>query len=181
MHITEKDILQFWFQETEQVLWWKKDENFDQRVRDRFSTIHQQAKKGELYTWRHTAQGRLAEIIILDQFSRNMFRDTPQAFAYDGMALALAQNAITQGAEDNLTAIEKSFLYMPYMHSESLAIHEVGVTLFEKNGIESSYSFELKHKVIIEKFGRYPHRNSILGRASTEEEMAFLTQPNSSF
>jgi uncharacterized protein (DUF924 family) len=176
-----QDIIKFWFEEIEEAFWWKKDEGFDQLLRDRFSTIHQQARQGELSTWRATAQGRLAEIIVLDQFSRNMFRDTPQAFAYDGIALVLAQEAIAANADAQLTAKEKSFLYMPFMHSESLAIHEVAVALFEKNGNEGSLNFELKHKHIIEKFGRYPHRNSILGRASTEEEIAFLSQPNSSF
>ncbi len=123
----------------------------------------------------------MAEIIVLDQFSRNIFRDKPEAFASDALALALAQEAIAAKADEQLKPIERSFLYMPFMHSESLAIHEVAVGLFENNGIASNYDFEIKHKTIIERFGRYPHRNSILGRESTPEEIEFLTQPGSSF
>lgn len=110
-----------------------------------------------------------------------MFRDTPQSFSSDSLALILAQEAIALGADLELSQSERSFLYMPFMHSESLKIHEVAVTLYEANGVQSSVEFEMKHKKIIETFGRYPHRNNILGRASTETEIQFLTQPNSSF
>jgi len=175
------DILNFWFQEIEQSQWWVKDLVFDQSIIDKFSVIHQMANSCELFEWRKTAKGRLAEIIILDQFSRNMYRDTPRAFASDTLALALAQEAIAVGADKSLNDIERNFLYMPFMHSESLAIHEVAVKLYSQNGISSSIDFENKHKIIIEHFGRYPHRNEILNRKSTYEELEFLTQANSSF
>lgn len=175
------EILKFWFEEIEPAQWWKKDVDFDRRLIDRFSGLHASATRCELFDWRITPQGRLAEIIILDQFSRNMFRDTPLAFAHDALALALAQEAVSTGADQALTPVQRSFLYMPYMHSESLKIHEVAVSLFERNGIKGNLDFELKHKSIIERFGRYPHRNSVLGRVSTAAEIEFLKQPGSGF
>lgn len=174
-------VLDFWFKEIEPKQWWVKDLEFDQLITTRFESLHKKAVLGELYEWRDTAKGRLAEIIILDQFSRNMYRDTPKSFAYDAQALTLSQEAIRQGFDQELTPLERSFLYMPFMHSESLKIHEVAVELFKANGIENNYEFELKHKVIIERFGRYPHRNEILGRTSTAEEIDFLKQPGSGF
>ena len=118
---------------------------------------------------------------MLDQFSRNMFRDSPLAFAQDPLALALAQEAVACGADQALSQIERNFLYMPYMHSESPAIHLQAVALFENNGIANSLDYEHRHKAIIDRFGRYPHRNAALGRASTPEELEFLKQPGSSF
>ena len=174
-------IINFWFDEIEPSAWWKKDETFDALLVERYAGLHKQARNCELYEWRKAPEGHLAEIIILDQFSRNMFRDTPLAFATDSMSLALAQEAVALGADKPLTPVQRSFLYMPYMHSESLAIHEVAVELFRKNGIESNLDFEFRHKKIIERFGRYPHRNKILGRESTPEEISFLTKPGSSF
>lgn len=174
-------ILKFWFQDIEQSKWWVKDLAFDTLISDKFTDVHQAANCCELFLWRETPKGRLAEIIVLDQFSRNMFRDTPQSFASDSLALALAQEAISVGADKALNSIERNFLYMPFMHSESIVIHEVAASLYADNGIESSIDFEKKHQIIIEKFGRYPHRNEILNRKSTNEEIAFLTQANSSF
>ena len=174
-------VLSFWFEEIEQSRWWKKDIAFDRLIKERFGHLHQQAVHCELYQWRMTAKGRLAEIIVLDQFSRNIFRDSPLAFANDSLALALSQEAVSAKADLELSAVENSFLYMPYMHSESLSIHDVALDLFEKNGIEANYNFEVKHRDIIEKYGRYPHRNSILGRASTPDELEFLKTPGSSF
>jgi uncharacterized protein (DUF924 family) len=179
--IEPSDIIQFWFKEIDSALWWKKDLNFDALIIQRFSRVHQQACRGELYTWRSTAEGRLAEIIVLDQFSRNMFRDKKEAFAQDSLALILAQEVVSIGLDKALTQIQRSVLYLPFMHSESFIIHQVAEQLYEKLGITSSCEFELKHKLIIEKFGRYPHRNKILSRTSTEDEIEFLTQPNSSF
>ena len=179
MHYQE--VIDFWFNEIEPARWWIKDITFDKEITARFFELHQSAKQCELVHWRKTAKGRLAEIIVLDQFSRNMYRDTPQAFANDGIALALAQEAIVLGADKTLKPIENSFLYMPFMHSESLAIHEKALALYQANGIASNVEFEGKHKDIIERFGRYPHRNIILNRESTDEEVEFLTQPNSSF
>ncbi len=174
-------ILGFWFEETEPSQWWKKDEDFDRSLIQRFSDIHARAVRCELFDWRVSPRGRLAEIIVLDQFSRNMFRDSPLAFANDALALALAQESVSARADEALSPVQRSFLYMPYMHSESLKIHEIAVDLFRRNGIKGNLDFELKHKNIIERFGRYPHRNSILGRASTEDETEFLKQPGSGF
>jgi uncharacterized protein (DUF924 family) len=110
-----------------------------------------------------------------------MFRDSAQCFAHDALALALSQEAVAAGADKCLSPTQRRFLYMPFMHSESLKIHETAVTLFQQNGIQANYDFELKHRQIIEEFGRYPHRNKILGRASTEKELIFLQQPGSEF
>jgi uncharacterized protein (DUF924 family) len=175
------DVLAFWFEEIEQAKWWVKDTEFDDLIKLRFMALHQSASQCELFHWRSSAKGRLAEIIVLDQFSRNMFRDTPTSFASDSLALALAQEAVSVGADSELSAVERSFLYMPYMHSESLKIHEVAVNLYRDNGVQANLDFEIKHKEIIEKFGRYPHRNDIVGRLSTGAEVDFLTQPGSSF
>ena len=175
------EVIEFWFEEISEAQWWKKDDDFDRILIERFSELHHAASQCELYTWRETPEGRLAEIIVLDQFSRNMFRDTPKAFAQDGLALALAQEAVSVGADKELEVKKRSFLYMPYMHSESKAIHEVAEKLFEENTSESSHHFELRHKAIIDRFGRYPHRNAILGRESTNEEIEFLKQPGSGF
>ena len=176
-----QDVLKFWFEEIAPAQWWDKDPHLDQLITARFAATHTRATQCELYEWRDTAHGRLAEIIVLDQFSRNMFRDKPPAFAQDALALALAQEAIGAGAGDLLTQQERSFLYLPFMHSESLLIHELAVSLYTENGEQNSLDFELKHQAIIEQFGRYPHRNAILGRVSTAEEIAFLQLPDAGF
>ncbi|TDM51427.1 DUF924 family protein [Aliivibrio fischeri] len=174
-------IIDFWFNELEPKDWWQKNEELDLIIQTRFSDIHNEAKAGELFSWRQTALGALAEIIILDQFSRNIYRDKPDSFSCDPMALSLAQFAISNGLDKQLTDAQRIFMYMPFMHSESKLIHIEAVKLFESVGIESNIDFEHKHKVIIDQFGRYPHRNDILGRISTKEELEFLKQPNSSF
>lgn len=176
-----EDVLNFWFNELTPEQWWVKDESLDQKVIDRFADVHRQASRCELFDWRITAQGRLAEVIVLDQFSRNMFRGTPESFAWDSLALALAQEAISAGAEQSLTPVERSFLYLPFMHSESLIIHEQAVKLYTDNGIAVNLDFEMQHLNILKRFGRYPHRNAILGRVSTTEELEFLQQPGSGF
>lgn len=175
------EILEFWFEELDQSKWWVQDDELDKSITERFSVIHHKAKQCELFEWRGHARGRLAEIIVLDQFSRNMFRGSALSFACDSMALVLSQEAISVGADKELDPLECSFLYMPFMHSESLKIHEVALDLYEKNGIRNNYDFEVKHKLIIEQFGRYPHRNKLLGRVSTDEEIEFLKQPGSAF
>lgn len=175
------DVLSFWFNEIDQSKWWVKDTHFDAVISERFLTLHEQANKGELFEWRRSAKGCLAEIILLDQFSRNIFRDTAKAFASDPLVLALSQQAISLGMHNELNQTERSFMYMPYMHSESLLIHDVAVELYQANGIESNLEFEIKHRDIIAKFGRYPHRNAILQRTSTAAEIEFLSQPGSSF
>ena len=175
------DVLNFWFEELEPKQWWVKDEDLDRLIRERFSEIHARAASCELFGWRSEARGRLAEIIILDQFSRNMFRGKAQSFHHDALALALAQEAVTVGADKQLNQQERNFIYMPYMHSESLLIHDVAVELFRDNGLDGSLQYEVRHRDIIERFGRYPHRNQVLGRKSTPEEIDFLKQPGSAF
>jgi uncharacterized protein (DUF924 family) len=176
-----QNVLKFWFEEISQSQWWKKDEEFDQLIADRFSDIHSIAVRGELFEWRENEKGRLAEIIVLDQFSRNMFRGSPLAFANDPMVLVLAQEAVSLGIDKLLAPVERNFIYLPFMHSESLKIHEVAGKIYRQHGMQSSLGWEIKHKEIIERFGRYPHRNEILGRTSTKEEIEFLKQPNSRF
>ncbi|GFR95555.1 membrane protein [Elysia marginata] len=175
------DIITFWFEEIAPRQWFVKDSDFDEQIRQRFSDVHQAATRCELSPWRETPEGRLAEVIILDQFSRNLYRDTAQAFASDSLALALAQEAVSNGHDKALTPHQKAFLYMPWMHSESAVIHHEAVALFSQPGLEDNYQFELRHKAIIDRFGRYPHRNALLGRQSTPEELEFLQQPGSSF
>ena len=176
-----QQVLAFWFEQLEPAMWWEKNPQLDEDIRQRFGELHRQAACGELWQWRSSAEGRLAEVIVLDQFSRNLYRDQPQAFAQDGMALALAQEAISLELDQQLPVIQRSFLYMPFMHSESLMIHDRALSLFAVPGMENTLDFERRHRDIIQRFGRYPHRNAILGRTSTGEEVAFLRQPGSSF
>ncbi|MDG0815987.1 DUF924 family protein [Bdellovibrio svalbardensis] len=181
MEINSQDILNFWFEEIDSRLWFAKDHNFDDLIRERFTDIHNKAVLCETYDWRKTPEGRLAEIIVLDQFSRNMYRDDSRAFENDRLALALAQEAVQSGDDQHLSPISKAFMYMPYMHSESQKIHEEAVRLFSQPGLEGSLEYELLHKEIIDRFGRYPYRNEFLGRPSTREELEFLKLPGSTF
>ena len=176
-----QDIINFWFDPEHRSLWFAKSDEFDAKIRDQFQIIHHQATQAELWSWRHTPEGRLAEIIVLDQFSRNLYRDQAQAFAYDSMALMLAQEAISLQLDAQLNPEQRSFLYLPFMHSESKMIHEHALKLFENLGNPINLEFEQKHKAIIDRFGRYPHRNEILGRTSTAEEIEFLKQPGHHF
>ncbi len=176
-----EDVLRFWFEEISSAQWWKVDPEFDRLIARRFGALHAQACQAELFEWRQQASGRLAEIIVLDQFSRNLYRGQAGAFAADSMALALAQEAVASGADQQLASERRAFLYMPYMHSESARIHQEAERLFKQNTAEQSFEFELRHKAIIDRFGRYPHRNAALGRSSTAEETAFLAGPGSSF
>ncbi|WP_295891831.1 DUF924 family protein [uncultured Vibrio sp.] len=176
-----RDVLTFWFEELGPSKWWVKDEAVDSLIKKRFGAVLTKAAKCELFEWRDSPHGRLAEIIVLDQFSRNIYRDSPKSFSSDTLALSLSQEAVRLGFDKDLSQVERSFLYMPYMHSESLAIHDIAVDLFKRNGVEANIEFEKKHRDIIEIFGRYPHRNIILNRLSTKAEVEFLKQPNSSF
>lgn len=179
--MTPQTILDFWFSDTAKPYWFAKSEAFDRELSKRFGEILKQAAAGELYTWRTSLKGRLAEIIILDQFSRNIYRDTPQAFSQDAMALALAQEAVAQPGFAQMPTHERHFILMPYMHSESALIHEQSLPLFDALNNTNTLDFELRHQAIIRRFGRYPHRNAILGRISTDEELAFLQEEGSSF
>ena len=174
------DVLAFWFDPATEPDWWKRSDAFDAQIRARFGALHEAAVRCELWTWRTSAQGRLAEVIVLDQFSRNLHRDSPRAFAADPLALALAQSAVAIGAHRELDPRRRVFLLMPYMHSESPAIHEVALQVFA-DCPAGNLDYERQHKAIVDRFGRYPHRNAVLGRASTPEEIAFLQTPGSSF
>lgn len=186
-------VLDFWFDKDNEQYRFAQNDAFDKKIKDKFGDVWQAAKQGECVTWRiaeapndsnssiTALAGRLAEIIVLDQFSRNLCREQACAFAQDGMALALAQEAIGQPYFDTLPMEWRRFTIMPFMHSESAMIHERYLPLFEQLNDATTLDFEHRHKDIIDKFGRYPHRNETLGRKSSPEEEAFLQQPNSSF
>ncbi len=193
LNIDARAVLTFWFDKDSEPYWFEKNDAFDKRIEESFSEIWQAAKQGECASWRRTESladnnnaitnlaGRLAEIIVLDQFSRNLCRTQACSFAQDGMAVILAQENIKQPYFSTLPMEWRRFTIMPFMHSESLAIHEQYLPLFEKLNDESTLDFEHRHKDIIEQFGRYPYRNEILGRESTKEEKEFLAQLGSSF
>lgn len=170
-------VLYFWFEELSKKDWFSPDFTLDQLIRERFGDTVKKAKAGELYHWRSSIRGRLAEIILLDQFSRNIYRDNLESFASDDMALTLAQEAIKSNDVSTLTDSEKSFLYMPFMHSESLLIQEnFSMKLFQEEGLEKRYKYAKEHYETIKKFGRFPYRNKILGRKSTMEELDYLKE-----
>jgi uncharacterized protein (DUF924 family) len=179
MKIDADDVLNFWFEEHGPGDWWQGSSEFDAAVAEQFSETFEQAAAGELWEWRKSPHGRLAEIIILDQFSRQLFRGQGRAFAQDNMALVLAQEAIRAGADQALTTEQRQFLYMPFMHSESLAIHDQAMELFKSLGNEDNLKFEIGHREVIERFGRYPTRNAALGRENTAAETAYLAERDS--
>ncbi|WP_282920125.1 DUF924 family protein [Ignavigranum ruoffiae] len=170
-----KKVLFFWFQEIDSNLWFAKDKEFDLEIKQRFLPLYLKARDGELFLWRKTIYGRLAEIILLDQFPRNMFRGHKEAFATDCQALILSQEALNYSEDvKQLSQDEIRFLLMPWMHSESKQIHKVTIELFQKYQLDKPLKYEKKHKEIIDRFNRYPHRNKILNRKSTEDEIKFL-------
>ena len=181
IHIGPQDIIDFWFVELSTNDWFAKSDSVDAHIKARFEITHRAACACELSQWRETPLGRLAEIIVLDQFSRNIFRDEGRAFAADALALCLAQEAIAQGHDVLLDPPKRAFLYLPFMHSESRSIHKDAMRLFAADGLEDNLEFERKHKAIIDRFDRYPHRNAVLGRVSSPEEIAFLREEGSSF
>ena len=176
-----QDILHFWFEELTAKQHFAKDAVLDATIRERFGATLEAAARCELFAWRATPEGRLAEIIVLDQFSRNVHRDTPRAFAQDALALVLAQELVARWQDRELATAQRVFAYMPYMHSESALVHEQAVALFTQPGMEFNLDYELRHKAIIDRFGRYPHRNAVLGRSSSAQELAFLSEPGSAF
>ncbi len=178
---SHEEVLKFWFEELTPEDHFKKSDKLDATIRDRFLTTLEAGSRGELFSWRKSALGRLAEILVLDQFSRNVYRDRPESFAQDPMALTLAQEMVEFGLDQDIPQAQRSFVYMPYMHSESRVIHKEAVRLFQQPNMEETLKFEYMHKKIIDRFGRYPHRNQILGRTSTPEELEFLKTANSSF
>ena len=178
---TPEDVLGFWFGEARPEQWFKKDEAFDATVRRRFLALHEvlAAKPSEaLFADARTA---LAAVIVFDQMSRNMFRGSPQAFAADARALELADAAIARGFDRGLTKDERQFLYLPFEHAESAEVQARSVALFAELGDAEASKWAEVHKAIIDRFGRFPHRNAVLGRTSTAEEAEFLKQPDSSF
>lgn len=176
-----RQVLAFWFEEIERERWFRSDPAFDATIRERFGLLLERAARVELASFRGDAEGRLAEVLVLDQFSRNVYRGTPRAFAQDPLALALAQEAVAQGAHLELPPRRRGFLLLPYMHSESAVVHVEAERLYRAHGSPEELDYELAHKRIVDRFGRYPHRNAILGRVSTPEEVAFLAEPGSSF
>jgi len=183
MKILAPEVLAFWFGSgadygVAQKRWFEKDPAFDAQVRARFSEVHQALSNSR--EWLGAPAECLARIIVLDQFPRNMFRGTARAFATDRLALAAARHAIASGYDRGWVRVEKIFAYLPFEHSESLEDQERACELMQPLG-EEQYDYALRHKAIIERFGRFPHRNAILGRASTPEELEFLKQPGSGF
>lgn len=182
MPYSPKTVLDFWFAPANEALLFAKNDAFDRAIHDQFYDTWQAACEGLLYPWRSTVYGRLAEIIVLDQFSRNLMRNDARAFAQDSMTLVLAQEIIKHPDFRYLTPQEKTFALLPFEHSESAEIHEkLAEPLFKFYTDDEIYQIERQHQQIIERFGRYPHRNQTLGRTSTEEELAFLNEPGSSF
>lgn len=178
---TPDEVLNFWFSEQVKPLWFKKSDEFDREIKQRFLNIYQLAQTGELTSWRDRSDDLLALIIIFDQFPRNMFRNTAQAFATDAQALDLTKYALSNNYPQDLAAEQQVFLYMPLMHSENEADQALSVELFRALGKEDNLNFAIKHQDVINRFGRFPHRNQILGRESTQAEAEFLIQPGSSF
>jgi uncharacterized protein (DUF924 family) len=176
-----EEIIRFWFEEISPRQWWARQAEFDQQLTVRFGATHAAATRCELYLWREQPAGRLAEVLVLDQFSRNIYRDDPRSFAFDPLALCLAQEAVRIGADRALPEKQRPFLYMPFMHSESAEIHKWALKLFGALGNKSNLDSERRHKKVIDRFGRYPHRNRILGRPSTPEEIDFLAREDPRF
>jgi uncharacterized protein (DUF924 family) len=174
-------VLRFWFEELAPAQWWSGGSALDADIRQRFGAVLTAAARCELAHWRSEPTGRLAEILVLDQFSRHVHRGEPRAFAQDALALGLAQTAVALGADQALPPAQRAFLYMPYMHSESPLIHAEALRLFGAPGLERQLEAERRHWAVIERFGRYPHRNAALGRASTPEERAFIATPGTAF
>lgn len=179
----EKDVLSFWFGEDPDIVraaWFEKDDAFDTTIVTRFGSVYDAAAIGQLDAMANTPLGCLTLVIVLDQFPRNMFRDDPRAFATDGKALDLSRTAIERGLDRTLGALQRQFLYMPFQHSEDLVTQRRSIELFADTGPDGQ-EYAKRHLDIIERFDRFPHRNAILGRESTPEELAFLQQPDSSF
>jgi uncharacterized protein (DUF924 family) len=172
--MTPQTILDFWFQESTPEQWFKRDDSFDETIRSRFSKAHRQAALGELDAWTETAIGALSLVILLDQFSRNMFRDASTAFATDAKALAVSRGAIAAGLDKELDAGKRKFLYMPFMHSEDLGVQDEGLKLFGALNDPYTMEFAVQHREVVARFGRFPHRNEALGRISTPEEIEYM-------
>ena len=178
---TIEDVLHFWFEEITPEHWFKKDDAFDDSIRTRFEPTIVAALSARLDSWADSADGCLALILVLDQFTRNIYRDTPRAFSGDEMALALSLRCVDRDFIAHENGPWRHFMLMPMMHSEDITIQDRSLPLFETLTNPRTYEYAVKHRDIVARFGRFPHRNAILGRPSSEEELAFLTQPGSSF
>jgi uncharacterized protein (DUF924 family) len=175
------EIVHFWFAELSRKDWFRKDEALDSTIASRFGAIYHELRAGVPASWLDTPEGYLAAILVLDQFPRNMFRGDARAFATDEAGLALAKQAIAEGLDSKLTRYQRIFLYMPFQHSEDRDDQARGIALYAMLGKPANLDFALRHQAVVDRFDRFPHRNAILGRASTEEERTFLTEPGSSF
>ena len=178
---SDTDVLNFWYVETTPELWFKKDDDFDAAIQNRFDKAVTGALAGRLDHWANDADGCLALILILDQFTRNMFRHSARAFSGDEMALALSLRCVERKYLDADKPFYCQFMLMPMMHSEDIGIQDMSLPLFEKYTSKLTYEYAMKHRDIIARFGRFPHRNAMLGRPSSSNEDQFLTQPGSSF
>ena len=193
MDAQAQDILDFWFLAPDnpghgqsRAEWFRKDDAFDAQIRERFGALIDTAIDGGLRDWAATPRGALALILVLDQFTRNVYRDTPRAFAGDPQALELAVALTQSGQDQQLEPTLRAFVYMPFEHAEDLVMQARAVELFQllaqaREGYESMLDYAQRHQEVIARFGRFPHRNAILGRDSTPEELAFLQQPGSRF
>jgi uncharacterized protein (DUF924 family) len=183
MRDTREEIIHFWFEETEPQQWFQKNETFDQSIKERFLTIYNMARDGLCDGWNQDADGCLALCILLDQFPRNMFRGTSQAFATDGKALLVAKYAVSKGYDQILPPVKRTFLYLPFEHSEDLRDQQKSADLFAvmKDDEPLAYDYALRHMAIIEQFGRFPHRNAVLNRDNTPEEEEYLAQGGPGF
>ncbi len=182
------DVLQFWFagSAAPRAEWFRKDPAFDALIAERFGLLVERALRGELAAWATHADSALAQVIVLDQFTRNIFRDAPRAFAGDTLALAAAQAMVARGDDLSLPPLRRQFVYLPYEHAEDMAMQRESLRLFaaladSDASRADAADYARRHAVIIERFGRFPHRNAILGRKSSAEELAFLEQPGSRF
>ena len=171
--MTPEDVLTFWFEESGPKQWFKKSDAFDADIRRRFEDLVLSVST-DAARWTDTPENLLALIVALDQFPRNMYRGTKAAFAWDGLSLGAAKRLCAENLDLKIAQDRRAFIYMPFMHSESLAIHDVAMELFSQEGLEREFSFEKRHQKVIETFGRYPHRNHLLGRVSTAQETAFF-------
>ena len=192
--MTPQDVLDFWFgppgsaeHGTNRTVWFRKDERFDAEIRERFGSVIAQAVAGGLRDWDEQGpHGQLARIVVLDQVTRNAWRCTPRAFEGDALALAAASQMVATGADRALAPFERQFAYMPFEHAEDARMQEQAVELFtalarEHEGFAEALDWAHRHRGVIARFGRFPHRNPILGRASTPEELEYLNQPGSGF
>ena len=167
-------IVAFWFSDAVRPLWFKSTPEFDTQLRERFESVWQQAATGRLDSWAKSAEGALALVILLDQIPLNIYRGEARSFSTEAKAREIAGHAIDKGWDTTLPGEQKAFLYMPLMHSESLADQDRSVALYDAAGLEYNLKFAKHHRDIIRRFGRFPHRNEILGRQSTEAEEAYL-------